>query len=152
MKNGIALILVLMLFGCTPKPVFVQEHVFKKNSWQRFDFVVFKVPVHKGESLDFSLTLKYTKAFTLKVIPLNITFYTSGGEERSRDYQLTLKDKRGHWIAEKIDSGYQKNINLKKQLHFDADGLCKVRIEQKTSLYEMRAVQSVTLVAKKSQH
>ena len=85
MKNGVALILVLMLFGCTPKPVFVQEHIFKKNSWQRFDFVTFNVPVQKGESLDFSLTIQNTTAFTLKAIPLNITFYTPGGEERSRD-------------------------------------------------------------------
>ena len=150
MKNGIVLIFALMLFGCTSKPVFVQEHIFKKNSWQRFDFVIFNVSVQKGEILDFTLIVNHSPKFSLLSLPLNVTFYTPDGEERSRNYNLTIKDKQGYWISQKTDSIFQKKIRIAENLHFANNGNCKVRIEQKTSLYELPNIIDLTLIATQS--
>ncbi len=152
MKYKVLILFVpfIVFLSCNSKPYFEHKYLFKNNVWQRFNFVFFNVPVKKGEILDFSLIVKHLKSFPSSSLPLNITFTTSDGEMRSRDYLFTLKNSHGQWISKKIDSVYQKTFNVHKMLKFETNGICKVRIEQKIPVLQTKGIKSIILIAKKS--
>ncbi len=153
MKNILSTIAVFVftLLSCNTKPFFEQEHIFAGDSWKRFDFVIFEVPVKKGDVLDFSLTINYYKRFGAD-LPLNITFYTPEGEMRSRDYDFDLKKTVNKLDAKTGEAVYQKTFNIRKGMSFGKNGNCKIRIEQKLPLYETEGVKSITLKVVKSEY
>jgi gliding motility-associated lipoprotein GldH len=147
----VALLFVIVLSSCNDKPFFEKEHDFPGDTWKRFDFTVFEVPVNKGDILDFSLTVKYYKKFG-ETLPLNITLYTPEGEMRSRDYNINLN--RGKIKREEVQgtSVYTKTFSIHKGIKFYKKGKCKIRIEQKLSKYETEGIKSITLKAVKSKN
>jgi len=81
---------------------------------------------------------------------VNITFYTPDGTTRSRDYDFDLKDKNGNWLGEQKNGVWQNKLPVRKGMTIYEKGICKVRVENKYSKYELPGVTGVGLVAGKS--
>ena len=142
---------IVIITGCRQKPGFKGEHFFQGNRWQRFDYVQFKIPVEKGDVFDLHLTFIHSNLFNCRSLPLNITIYKPGGEYRSRDILVHLKDKKMKWRSQPADSGYLKRtIRIGKALTFTGKGFCKVRIEQKYPMYELSGVHKLELWAERA--
>ncbi len=145
----IVFVLLLTLISCSGKHFFESKHTFEGNVWKRFDFVIFEVPVNKGDVLDFYISVKYSMVFGDE-LPLNITFYTPDGEMRSREYDFNLKGGKAVPHKNSGEPFFVKTFNVHKGMSFNKNGICKVRIEQKLPKFETVGIKSITLTAEKS--
>ena len=147
----LTIISIVLLSSCGDNVVFRQYNKMENVSWNRFDFQTFEVPVEQNDMLDFYLALRHHTNFPYKKLWVNITFYLPDGSMRSRDYDFMLKDEEGNWIAEGLGELWDIELPIRKEMLFNKAGICKVRIENKHSKYEMPGVIEVGLVVKKSQ-
>ncbi len=143
-------VLLLLLISCGRTPVYTKTVVFANNSWQRFNILMFDVPVTKGEPLNFKLKMKYTADFSYDVLPLNITFYTPDGETRSREYTFHLKNKNKKQPSVSDGDNLSVVFNIRKDMVLNASGICKLRIENKFSTYELPGIISMELLVARS--
>ncbi|NOX87112.1 MAG: gliding motility lipoprotein GldH [Chlorobi bacterium] len=153
MRKIIILVIIatFMLGSCNSKPdYFNKEYKMTNQVWKRFDVFWFDVPVRKNDVLDFYLPLSHTKEYPLDKFWVNITFYTPDGTTRSRDYDFDLKDKEGNWLGIQRDGLWKVELPVRKEMPVYEAGICKVRVENKYSKFELPGVASVGLIAKKS--
>jgi len=81
---------------------------------------------------------------------VNITFYTPDGTTRSRDYDFDLKDKEGNRLGDSNDGVWKIKLPVRRDMTIYEKGICKVRVENKYSKYELPGVAEVGLTARKS--
>ena len=146
----LSIIPVLLLSSCGDNVVFRQYNIMENLSWNRFDFQEFEVRVEQGDILDFYLALRHHTDFPYKKLWVNVTFYPPDGSMRSRDYDFMLKDAEGNWIADGMGELWDIELLIRKEMLFTKTGICKVRIENKHSKYEIPGVIEVGLIVRKS--
>ena len=77
--------------------------------------------------------------------------YTPDGATRSRDYDFDLKDENGKWLADGMGEVWDIELPIRKEMLFNKGGICKVRIENIHSKYDMPGVIEIGLVVRKSE-
>ncbi len=153
MKKLSALVLVLFaVISCTNSSVYFEKSVpVEKHNWQRFHNIDFKVPVDKGDMLDFSLIFKYNDDFKDVWLPVNITFTTPGGEIRTMNYRFNLIDRK---TQKKLGTHSEHTttvvIPIRKEMPFIARGNCVVSIEKRIPRMDTFGVESIGLKVMKS--
>ncbi len=153
MKKLMAFVVLLSIISCTGNGSKGYEKIItiKDHNWQRFNKLNFEVPVKKNDSLDFYLVFQYNADFSEKRLPVNITFYTPGGETRSRNFSFWLVDRKT-----KKKLGTTENhktsivLPIRKEMPFIANGVCKVTIEKKIPKVDNFGIEAVGLKAVKS--
>ena len=153
MKKLMVFAVLLSIISCTSNNSkgFEQMTPLKDHNWQRFNKINFEVPVKKNDSLDFYLVFQYNADFKEKRLPVNITFYTPGGETRSRNFSFWLVDRKT-----KKKLGTTENhkttiiLPIRKEMPFIANGMCKVTIEKKIPTVDNFGIEAVGLKAIKS--
>ncbi len=146
----IAVIFSLLLGACGNHVVFRQHKTFENVSWNRFDILLFEVPVMAGDYLDFHLALRHHTHFPYDYLDANITFYSPGGEMRSGEYHFKLKDNNGQWKADGMGELWDIELPIRDSLYFNKDGICKVRIENKMTKIETPGIMEVGLIVRGS--
>lgn len=141
---------LLFLYSCGEPTVFKEYKTFENVSWNRFDILLFEVPVLAGDYLDFHLTLRHHTYFPYDYLDANITFYSPDGEMRSSEYHFTLKDENGQWKSDGMGELWDIEIPIRDSLYFNKDGICKVRVENKMTKIETVGVLEVGLLVKGS--
>ena len=134
MKKAIAgfLLVIFFLGGCYRDDAQFREYVKMDNmNWNRFDILMFEVPVQANDILDFNLFLRHHTHFPYDKLFINITFYSPDGDMRSNDYTFDLKDYRGDWLAEGMGDMWDLELPIRQGMPFYQDGICKVRVETK---------------------
>ncbi len=144
------IILALVLSSCSNKVVFKEYKNFENVSWNRFDILLFEVPVKAGDYLDFHLALRHHTNFPYDYIDANITFYSPGGGMRSGEYHFKLKHKNGKWKADGMGEFWDIELPIRDSLYFNKDGLCKVRVENKMTKIETPGIMEAGLIVKTS--
>ncbi len=142
----IAIIFSLLLAACGDRMAFKQYKTFENTSWNRFDILLFEVPVKAGDYLDFNLALRHHTYFPYDYLDANITFYSPGGEMRSAEYHFKLKDKNGQWKANGMGELWDIELPIRDSLYFSKDGICKVRVENKMTKIETPGIMEVGLI------
>jgi len=152
MKNLLlpAVVFVFLLFSCANHTVFKQFKSFDKVSWNRFDILMFEVPVKAGDALDFKLALRHHTYYPYDYLDANITFYAPSGEMRSTEYHFELKDEKGQWLANGMGELWDIELPIRDGLFFNKAGICKVRIENKMTKIETPGIVEVGLIVTKS--
>ena len=149
-KTLVALAVILLFSGCWNRTVFKEYREMEKVSWNRFDIPFFKVPVHKGDALDFYLHLRHHTNYPYNYLDVNITFYLPGGETRSGEYHYKLKDDDGSWKSKGMGELWDIELPVRKGLKISEDGICKVRVENKMTKVETPGIVEIGLIVKKS--
>jgi gliding motility-associated lipoprotein GldH len=145
-KKGLLVYLVFALFSCAQAPVFEGNVQMERNIWNRFNFLMFEVPVTENELLDFDLMVGYTEEYPWDELITNITFYPPDGSMLSSDY--TFKpDKKALTDV----TGKSQEFSIRKQMKFGASGICKVRVENKMSKVQTPGISSVGISARRSE-
>jgi gliding motility-associated lipoprotein GldH len=142
----LAVVFTFLLSACDNRTVFKQYKTFDKVSWNRFDILLFEVPVKAGDALDFKLALRHHTYYPYDYIDANITFYTPSGEMRSADYHFELKDENGRWKANGMGELWDIELPVREELRFQKDGICKVRVENKMTKIETPGIVEVGLI------
>ncbi len=153
MKRILLLIILPVVFitSCDDAVVFKQYNKMENLNWNRFDYQVFEVDVEKDELLDFYLAFRHHTDFPFDKLWVNVTFYTPDGATRSRDYDFDLKDENGKWLADGLGDLWDIDFPIRKEMQFNKSGICKVRIENIHSKYDMPGVIEIGLIVKKSE-
>jgi len=113
----------------TNKPI-SQTHKFKNGVWERFEFLNFELPVENSKApFDISVDLRFTSEFPAESLYINVVMTTPSGEERIKDYNLTLKDRDGNFLGTKTDGVYRLSVPIRKGIRFNEAGICKFEIE-----------------------
>ncbi len=151
-KFVIPLIIATIVLGsCSSESdYFHKEYKLKNQVWKRFDVFWFDVPVEKNDLLDFYLSVSHNKDYPLDKLWVNITFYTPDGTTRSRDYDFDLKDKAGNWIGNQSNGLWKTELPIRKEMPIYEAGICKVRMENKYSKFELPGISSIELIARKA--
>jgi gliding motility-associated lipoprotein GldH len=154
MKNFWVIVVLFSVISCSggdKSDSFEKIIPLENQNWQRFNNLDFEVPVKRGDMLDFYLLLKYNNKFNNKRLPVNITFYTPGGEIRSRNFSFWIKDKRtGAPLGTTENNVTSLTLNIRKEMPFITDGICKVSFEKKIPRIDTYGIISVGLKAVKS--
>lgn len=153
MKKILLLLFVplFLLNGCGNTVVFKQFKKMDNVSWNRFDFLIFEVPVNAGDKLDFDLALRHHTYFPYDYLDANITFYMPDGGMRTAEYHFELKNEKGNWKADGMGELWDIELPIRDKLYFGKTGICKVRIENKMTKLETPGIVEVGLLARKSE-
>ncbi len=153
MKKLFAFVVLLSIISCTGNNTgsFEKMVQLKDHNWQRFNKIDFQVPVKQNDSLDFYFVFQYNSDFKNTSIPVNITFYTPGGETRSRNFRFSLIDKK---TKKKLGTTENHHttimLPIRKEMPFIANGTCKVTIEKKIPSVDNFGIEAVGIKAIKS--
>ena len=146
----ISLLLAAFLTSCRRPAVFREYREIGNMTWNRFDILEFDVPVNAGDVLDFDIFLRHHTDFPYDKLFVNITFNAPGGEMRSGDYEFELKDDKGNWRADGMGELWDIELPVRKEMHFEETGICRVRIENKYPKFDTPGIVEVGLIAKKT--
>ena len=144
-KIGLLISLVLVLSSCAQAPVFEGKVEMAHNIWNRFNFLLFEVPVTDDRLLDFYLEVDFTEVYPWDELSVNITFYPPDGSMLSSDYTFKL-DKESLTDV----PGKSQVFSIRKQMRFGASGICKIRVENKMSKVQTPGISSVGISARRS--
>ncbi len=145
-KKGFLLLCALFLFGCYPKPVFDGSVPMENSIWNRFNFLIFEVPVVENELLDFYLKVDFTDEYSKKELITNITFYAPDGSMRSADYTFPLNE------STIVKGTTQQHLfSIRTQMLFSSGGICEVRVENKAIKVRTPGISSVGIIARRSE-
>ena len=143
---------LIILSSCVREYVVFREYVEMHNmTWNRFNTLEFEVPVKENDVFDFKLFLRHHTDFPYDKLFVNITFYSPGGDIRSRDYDFDLKDYRGDWLANGMGELWDLEILIRKEMPFYENGICKVRVENKYSKFDTPGIIEIGLIVQKSE-
>ena len=149
MKNPIILLIIaIALTSCGGNVVFKEYKKLDNISWDRFDVLNFELEVKKDQLLDFDLLLRHHTLYPYDYLDINITFYPPSGGQMSRDYKFKLKDKEGKWLASGAGDFWDIELNIRDEMKFNKDGICKVRLENKMTKIKLPGIIEVGLKAK----
>lgn len=140
------LIFTLLLGACMRSTVFKEYKTFENISWNRFDFLIFEVPVLQGQQLDFDLALRHHTYFPYDYLDVNITFYLPDGGMRTKDYHFELKDDNGAWKSKGMGELWDIQLPIHRGMLFSEAGTCQVRIENKMTKVELPGIMEVGLL------
>lgn len=132
MKKMMILLAVIgfLAAACNNNKPVSQTHKFKNGVWKRFDFLKFELPVENIKATyDISVDLRFTSGFPAESLYINVVLTTPSGEERIKDYNLTVKDRNGNFLGTKTDGVYHLSVPIRKGIRFNEAGICKFEIE-----------------------
>ena len=132
MKKMVLLLAVIgfLAAACNNNKPVSQTHKFKNGVWERFDFLKFELPVENITApYDISVDLHFTSGFPAESLYVNVVMTTPSGEERIKDYNLTVKDQNGNFLGTKTDGVYHLSVPIRKGIRFNEAGICKFEIE-----------------------
>jgi gliding motility-associated lipoprotein GldH len=148
--NIYMLISFLAFAACKPEPVYQKSNEMKGNTWSRFDNQTFEIPIAEtGKSYAILLTMKLTPDFPYDEFPVFATLKTPAGEERTKEFNLKLRDyiKTGD---KSVNDSLYFEFPLWKELFISDKGKCTLTIENIIPKIETPGIKSVGILVKKS--
>ena len=131
-RKSLLLLAVIGLFAgaCNNNKTVSRVHKFKNGVWERFEFLSFELPVNDTKTTyDIIIDLRFTAEFPAESLYVNVVMTTPSGEERIKDYNMTLKDGDGDFLGKKTDGIYQLSVPIRRGIRFSETGVCKFEIE-----------------------
>ncbi len=131
MKKGsilfLAMIVMILVAGCSRKKEVVRYHSFAKQTWNRFDVLKFDIPVGKDGNYNVLLEASLTPDFEKEIFAINMLMVTPSGEERINEYSQRVK-RQGKFIGQCNSDSCVLIIRLKEGLNL-TKGTLKLEIE-----------------------
>jgi gliding motility-associated lipoprotein GldH len=155
MKKLVILISILGLIigtSCSSKkPVFEKYHKFTNNTWDRFNKIIFNVPIENtAVNYNITLVLKPEKGFIYDNMPVYIILNTPSGEERMLEHKILVKEE-GKFIGEVEDQPVVIKTTLWKGLHISDKGTCKISIENMVPKIQTEGLNEIGIIVEESE-
>ena len=121
--------IILFLSGCKSNNDYEIYYPFKNQTWDRFNFLQFEIPIERTEGLyDVLLFVRHTQAFEFDNLDFHMIMKTPSGEERIREYSMNIRRKDGGFTGQCSKDSCEATIILKKELKL-AKGTLSIQLE-----------------------
>ncbi|MEI6898405.1 MAG: hypothetical protein WCL00_00890 [Bacteroidota bacterium] len=122
-------ILFLILSGCSEPKVQTWYQPFPGGIWKRFDPVKFNIPVVVDEmNCEVIFFARFVKGYEYPNFDFHMIMNTSSGEERIKEYHMTVKGKNGQMTGQWNHDTCEIQVILKKELQL-TKGMLTIEIE-----------------------
>ncbi|MBK7029506.1 MAG: hypothetical protein IPH45_09950 [Bacteroidales bacterium] len=150
---GLLIGFVLIIASCANKgPVFEKYHKFDNNTWDRFNQVVFTIPMEPEESdYSISLILKPTEKYEYSTMPVYVIITTPSGEERMNEIKIPVKQDNKFIGKEEGKPLIIKSV-LWKELRMSGKGSCKLSIENMIPKIQTQGIAEIGVIVEKVEH
>ena len=154
MKKLVFILVSLSLmagFSCSTRgPVFEKYFKFEKGNWDRFNKILFNIPIEKADAdYDITLVLKPNKEFIYGSMPVYVILDTPAGEERMNDIKMQVKhgDK---FIGEIEGQAVVIKTSLWNALHISEKGNCRISIENMVPKIQTSGINEIGIIVEHS--
>jgi len=152
MKRFVILLLpVFFLASCGPDKIF-EKHIKTENlSWNRFSVYEFNVPVENvSGGYDLVFTLRHITDIPYDNLDINLTFETPGGERRSRNYTVNIRDKNGNLRGNGLGELWDLESTLWENFIFREPGICKIELRNRMTKLETLGILEVGFIVRET--
>lgn len=142
---------ILLLVGCHHKTLLDDTHTFQNNTWIRFQPEHYSVEASNTESYYniIATVVIDTARYHENALPTKMSIASPDGETRTCFSDIVLRNYNGNWMGEFDEQGYLVcSATLREYYSFNSTGTHTIDLEQRTSKYEIRGIQSVNLTIK----
>jgi len=126
----ISLILFAFLPACQPDHPNEVYYPFRDQVWQRFNILSFELPVESSETpyrvLFFA---RHTREFPYQSLDFQMILRTPSGEERIREFQLSVRDSKEKFLGDWDGEQCEVSIILNRELVINKSGLLVIELE-----------------------
>lgn len=138
---------MVMVSSCAKeKIIFERYHKLDNQIWDRFNQVVFNVPVTEaGKEYDISLILKPTNEFIYNTMPVYVILTSPSGEERMTDVKIPVK-KDGKFIGAEEGKPVVISSALWKALTIQEAGKLKLSVENMVPKIQTAGIAEIGLL------
>lgn len=143
-------LLFLLISGCSQKAPVGQYHPFPGQTWERFDILSFSVPVTEPGTYDVTLSAGLTPAFEHEVLAFNMVMNTPSGEERIREYEMTVRKPDGSFAIPCKGDSCSGRVVLKRGMRVQKPGMMKIAIENLTPRVKTPGIRGVGITLERS--
>lgn len=152
LQISLILFFTVFLVSCGGNKVYEDYQKLDKQSWNRFNFLKFEMPVEDiDQDYDIYLVFRHWPEFPHKAIPLTITIYMPSGSERTFDHNVKLYSKGGHQLSECLGDFCDLEDLIRPGLRFSETGIVKFEIENKFTKIETPGIMEVGLIVRKAE-
>ena len=154
MKKLTLLLISLSLiagFSCSTRgPVFEKYYKFGNGNWDRFNKIIFNIPIGKPEAnYDITLILKPAKNFAYPAMPVYVIMNTPSGEERMIEVKIRVKEGE-KFIGEVEGQPIIIKTSLWRNLHIAEKGTCQISIENIVPKIQTQGINEIGVLAEQS--
>lgn len=122
-------LLILLAFASCERSIYREFHKFDNYTWDRFDKVIFNIPIQKETEGDIVVAIRHLDQFPYDEITLNIILSTPGGEERIIDRTIYLKDANNEFKGSVAGNQWDFEEVLWKNFNFNQTGTYRIELE-----------------------
>jgi gliding motility-associated lipoprotein GldH len=133
------------------KPVFEKYHKFANSTWDRFNKIIFNVPI-ENTTIKYNITciLKPAKTFIYNNMPVYVIMNTPSGEERLFELKVPVKED-GKFIGEVEGQPVVIKAALWKGLQISEKGICKISIENMVPKIQTEGMNEIGIIVEQSE-
>lgn len=144
------LISTIFFSSCSKQgPVFENYQKFSQNSWDRFNQIIFNVPIDDSEGdYEFSLIIKPTNDFPYETMPVYVILKTPSGEERTNEVKVRIRE-GGKFIGQKEGEPVVIKASLWKELKIADKGKCRLSVENMVPKIQTPGISEIGLIVEK---
>jgi gliding motility-associated lipoprotein GldH len=112
-----SLLFLLTLAGCSGKQDYVIYYPFRNQTWDRFNFLRFEIPIEKPAGVyNVDLFIHHTSAYEFDDLDFHMVMTTPSGEERIKEYSMKIRRKDGGFTGKCTPDSCEVSIPLKQEL------------------------------------
>ena len=143
----LTMITMVFVSSCTMHKTTSFKETFEQDTWYRYRKLSFTLQTQPGNHYyDLRFRIKYTDEFDAEKLPINLTLITPDGEDRTRDYQLRLRDVHKQPLGEKGNGCHIFEYQLKRDLKISSEGLLRIEIENLMPKIETKGIREADLI------
>lgn len=140
-----------IFLSCDRGKIFEEHRKVPNITWDRFQTFKFDVPIEKqGTPYDLVFALRHHTDIPYDEIGINFTMSTPGGETRSRDYKIKIRDREGNLLGDGLGELWDLEIPLKEAYVFKKQGTCHIEIANRMTRLKTVGVLEIGFIVRKS--
>lgn len=139
-------VLVTLLIGCGPVPIYEQSYPIDENGWTYVDSIDFAFTVDNNDlSYNILLDVQHSTAFSFSNLYINIATVFADGKRKEQPVSLQLTDATSSWLGD-CDSDYcLLTIPIVEDRKFRAVGDYQLVIRQHSRKQALAGIKGISL-------
>jgi gliding motility-associated lipoprotein GldH len=145
------LIIPLTLLACGRGKIFEEHKKTDNMAWDRFEVISFDIPIEKtGVPYDLIFAMRHHTDIPFDEVEINFTMRTPGGETRSRDYIIRIRDREGNLVGDGMGALWDIRVPMKEGYVFSDAGTCKVEIANRMHRLKTVGIMEIGFIVRES--
>ena len=145
------LLCLVLLASCNRSKIFERYEDIDNNKWAKDKILTFEVNIEDTASLyDIELQIRHSSYYVYADILVNLMIVYPNGEERTKDYDLMLRNKDGSFKAEGAGDLWDISFPLLEKINLNERGKYIFKIQNIMPRTETDDIMQVGLTVKKS--